>query len=367
MRTKVIVSFLVALVLAMAAIIAACAAKPLFEVASLTISPDEVVPGQEVTVSATVENVGQGEGIYSVTLTVDGEIVDTQAVSLSSGSSETVSFVLVKDEVGTYGVEIDGLKGILKVIEPVALLEVSSLDVTPALVLPGQEAKVEAGVANVGEGKGTLTVTLAVNGVETDTRLMTLAAGASDKVSFTVIRDLAGSYDLSINGVSATLTVAEVETYSSEDYLYSISYPSGWILDDSTPDSVGVVKVDIAGVGVDIDILPVAASLDELYALKVEELREELRPVAKKRVINTLILDKVAEEEKVEITSPEVDNKVEEILGDAKDKEKMRRFLALPQVRESIGESLRSQKTMDWLVQLVSGDQEETKEHSALS
>jgi len=98
-----------------------------------------------------------------------------------------------------------------------------------------------------------------------------------------------------------------------------------------------------------------------------EELREELRPVAKKRVINSLTLDKVAEEEKVEITSPEVDNKVEEILGDAKDKEKMRRFLALPQIRESIGESLRSQKTMDRLVQIVSGDQEETKEHSALS
>jgi len=98
-----------------------------------------------------------------------------------------------------------------------------------------------------------------------------------------------------------------------------------------------------------------------------EELREELRPIAKKRVVNTLILDKVAEEEKVEITSLEVDNKVEEILGDAKDKEKMRRFLALPQVRESIGESLRSQKTMDRLVQIVSGNQEETKEHSALS
>ena len=98
-----------------------------------------------------------------------------------------------------------------------------------------------------------------------------------------------------------------------------------------------------------------------------EELREELRPVAKKRVINSLTLDKVAEEEKVEITSPEVDNKVEEILGDAKDKEKMRRFLALPQVRESIGESLRTQKTLDWLVQIVSRNQEETKEHSAIS
>jgi trigger factor len=92
-----------------------------------------------------------------------------------------------------------------------------------------------------------------------------------------------------------------------------------------------------------------------------EKFREELRPVAKKRVINTLVLDKVAEEEKIEITSLEVDNKVEEILGDAKDKEKMRRFLALPQVRESISESLRRQKTMDWLVQLVSRDQEKKK------
>lgn len=92
-----------------------------------------------------------------------------------------------------------------------------------------------------------------------------------------------------------------------------------------------------------------------------EELREELRPVAKKRVINSLTLDKVAEEEKVEITSPEVDNKVEEILGDAKDKEKMRRFLALPQVRDSIGESLRSQKTMDRLVQIVSGNEKEVR------
>jgi len=98
-----------------------------------------------------------------------------------------------------------------------------------------------------------------------------------------------------------------------------------------------------------------------------EELREELRPVAKKRVINTLILDKVAEKEKIEITSLEVDNKVEEILGDAKDKEKMRRFFALPQVRESIGESLRSQKMMDWLVQIISGNQEETREHLAVS
>jgi len=90
-----------------------------------------------------------------------------------------------------------------------------------------------------------------------------------------------------------------------------------------------------------------------------EELRQELRPIARKRVINTLVLDKVAEEEKIEITPSEVDNKVEEIVSKAEDKEKMQQFLALPQVRGSIAESLRTEKTVDWLVQIASGNQGE--------
>ncbi|MBN2186035.1 MAG: trigger factor [Dehalococcoidia bacterium] len=90
-----------------------------------------------------------------------------------------------------------------------------------------------------------------------------------------------------------------------------------------------------------------------------EEYREKLRPIAKKRIIHTLVLDKIAEEEKVEIDSSEVDNKVEEIMKDAKDKERMQQFFALPQVRESIEQSLRTEKTIARLVQIVSGYQEE--------
>ena len=151
-----------------------------------------------------------------------------------------------------------------------AELEVSSLLVTPTLVLPGQEATVEADIANVGEVQGTLTATLTGNGGETDTRPVTLAAGATDKVSFTVIQDLAGTYELSIDGMSTTLTVAEVETYSSGQYLYSIYYTSGWILDDSTPEMVSMTKAGFAVIGVEVNTLPVAASLDEFYALAVE-------------------------------------------------------------------------------------------------
>jgi len=84
-----------------------------------------------------------------------------------------------------------------------------------------------------------------------------------------------------------------------------------------------------------------------------EERRAELRPVAKQRVIHSLILEKIAQEEKIEISTLEVDNKVEEIVKDTEDKDKMRQFLILPQVRESIGRSLRTEKVVNRLVQIV--------------
>jgi len=92
-----------------------------------------------------------------------------------------------------------------------------------------------------------------------------------------------------------------------------------------------------------------------------EEIGQKLRPIARKRVIDTLVLSELAEAEKIEISSAEVDNKVKEIVGNREDKENMQKFLELPQVRESIGESLRSQKTVEQLVKIVSEKQEKKK------
>lgn len=88
----------------------------------------------------------------------------------------------------------------------------------------------------------------------------------------------------------------------------------------------------------------------------MEELKQELQPMAKKRIINTLVLDKVSEEEKIEISPLEVDNKAKEILGRAGNGEKIQKFLTAPQVRESIKRSLLHEKTIDRLAQIASGD-----------
>ncbi len=97
-----------------------------------------------------------------------------------------------------------------------------------------------------------------------------------------------------------------------------------------------------------------------------DKLKQELRPLAQKRVTNTLVLDKLAEEEKIEVSPAEVDNRIEEMTGGAGDenKEGAKKFFALPQVRESIGDSVRTQKTLDCLVQIVSGKQGEQPESS---
>jgi len=91
-----------------------------------------------------------------------------------------------------------------------------------------------------------------------------------------------------------------------------------------------------------------------------EELKQELRPIAKKRLIQGLVLGKLAEEEKIEISSSEVDNKINEITNDAEDKENARQFLSLPQVRQSIEQSLLTQNTLDRLLQIAIGNAKNT-------
>jgi trigger factor len=87
-----------------------------------------------------------------------------------------------------------------------------------------------------------------------------------------------------------------------------------------------------------------------------EEIRQELRPMAKGRLVQSLVLGKLAEEEKIEISSVEVDNKIDEIVNDSEDKEKARQFFSLPQIRQSIEQSLRTEKTLDRLVQTAIND-----------
>jgi len=88
-----------------------------------------------------------------------------------------------------------------------------------------------------------------------------------------------------------------------------------------------------------------------------EELREELRPLATKRVIWSLVSEKVAQEENIKVDSSEIDAEIEDMVkGTAEDKrDKFSSFLNTPQSRESIEQLLVRRKTIQRLVEIARG------------
>lgn len=85
-----------------------------------------------------------------------------------------------------------------------------------------------------------------------------------------------------------------------------------------------------------------------------DEFRNELRPVAEKLVVRSLILDKVCEVENIEISDAEVDAEVERLaLGAGENSDRVRGFFSLPLSRDSLKKDLLRRKTMEHLIQIT--------------
>jgi hypothetical protein len=96
-----------------------------FTVSDLTINPSEVKEGDVISISVTVLNIGELEGEYEVFLKLNDEILESQWVSLSGGSSSEVTFDIIGSNPDVYLVDINGLAGSF-VIAAVELLSPSS-------------------------------------------------------------------------------------------------------------------------------------------------------------------------------------------------------------------------------------------------
>jgi trigger factor len=87
-----------------------------------------------------------------------------------------------------------------------------------------------------------------------------------------------------------------------------------------------------------------------------EELREELRPLATKRVTHSLVLGRIAEEEKIEVTDSEISAELENIAQSAtENKDEVQKLLNSPQAHSSIEQLLTTRKTIQRLVEIARG------------
>jgi len=88
-----------------------------------------------------------------------------------------------------------------------AAFRLSSLTISPNEVALGESVTISIEVANTGEEAGSYKLTLKIDGMAEATKEVTVNDGASQKVTFTTAKDLAGTYAVDINGLSGTFVV----------------------------------------------------------------------------------------------------------------------------------------------------------------
>jgi trigger factor len=103
-----------------------------------------------------------------------------------------------------------------------------------------------------------------------------------------------------------------------------------------------------------------------LKALKKspDDIRAEMKPRAEKRVLQSLVLEKIAEVEKTEVTDAEIDTEIETLLKSSNEKEQaeMRVSLNTPSSRESIKDMLLLRKAAQQLINIAKSSYTEIKE-----
>jgi trigger factor len=106
----------------------------------------------------------------------------------------------------------------------------------------------------------------------------------------------------------------------------------------------------------------------------LEELREDLRPLAHKRIVNGLIISELGMAEQIDATAEDVDARIEELVAQSVSQgqeqmggeqatpeaqeamqQRMREYLNTPEMRESVEHRLRTNRTLDRLVEIVTG------------
>lgn len=172
-----------------------------FVVENLKISPQRVSLGENVAISVDVANVGENTAMKFLVLKIDNIVESIENVTLDSGENSEVSFVVSRDVVGVYEVEIENLVGSFVVENqsgsPNFIL--SNLRINRRRVDVGENVTISVDIVNNGDASGSYDIILKLDGLVKDSDNITLDPGSSDRVSFVVSMDNFGLHSVMVN------------------------------------------------------------------------------------------------------------------------------------------------------------------------
>jgi hypothetical protein len=176
--------------------------------AELVVSHIQAKVGEAVTVSANISNTGTVSGNYTVDLKVNGLTEETKTVQVRADSTETVRFEVVKENPGTYSINVGGLSGSFTVLTP-AIFSINNLVISPQQVLPGREVSISCSVTNSGEVDDYCPVVLKIDGIPVSSKNVTVSAGSTEIATFSYSNEVIGSYNVEIGALSGILEISE--------------------------------------------------------------------------------------------------------------------------------------------------------------
>jgi hypothetical protein len=208
-----------------------------FQLSSLVVTPQEVLPDGEVTVTVDVANIGGLEGDYVCTLVVNDSERETQELTVDGGVTETVTFSFTPSYAGgRCDIEIGDLFAEIRTLRP-ADIKVTSVSVSPYQVEVGSSVTITVELRNSGDVEGSETVTLEVDGEPVGTRSVTVDGTDTATIDFNVTENTIGRHYASVDGKGTSFTVLPVvppgyigftSGWSFLDERFFIIYPEGW-------------------------------------------------------------------------------------------------------------------------------------------
>ncbi len=223
-----------------------------------TLTDETVVRSESLDIPITVENVGETDGTYNLTVTRNGESIATRSGQLAAGATTTESVTATFSAAGTYQFSTGRDSLVVSVVDPAPLVVT---DISAERTSPGSETvRVTATVENRVSWPGTDTIRLEGESTQLAEETLQLGAGETATVSGTTTLADPGTYEFTAGNTTLTLTV------TAPDGTATTTESNGQ--SDTGEETEETPGTDGAGFGVLVGILGVVVAL--LVANRIE-------------------------------------------------------------------------------------------------
>ncbi len=190
-------------------------AKPAtFSLTNLTITPTEAFVGEAIQISANLTNIGDLEGNQTLDLKVNDIVKDSENITLSGNSTQIVEFTDIEMAEGNYTVNVGDLTGAFN-IKPAppesSKIVLSNFVSDPYEIWSNENVTFRAIATNPSDQIDKLTVKVTIDDVIVSTQVISVEAGASQNVQFTVTAsDIAeGKHTAKLNTLSGSFYIVK--------------------------------------------------------------------------------------------------------------------------------------------------------------